>query len=114
MDSALNNLQRLICHKTNQTKPDDWVGMVTHWELYKKLKFDPANKWCVHNPESILENETHKIFWDFYIQMDHLISARRLDQVIANSINKKENFPNCGLCCLIIIIIMSCRQHGYL
>ena len=38
----------------------------------------------MYNPESVLENETHKIIWDFLIQMDPLISARRSDQVIVN------------------------------
>ena len=33
----------------------------------------------MHNPESVLENETHKVLWDFEVQMDHLISARRPD-----------------------------------
>ena len=28
------------------------------------------------NPEYILENDTHKILWDFEMQTDHLISAR--------------------------------------
>ena len=41
--------------------------------------------------ESVLENETHKPFWDFEIQTDHLIAVRRPDLVI---INKKENPPN--------------------
>ena len=41
----------------------------------------------MHNPESGLENETHKLLWDFEIQMDHLILARRPDLII---INKKE------------------------
>ena len=41
----------------------------------------------MHNPESILENEMHRIICDFEKQTDHLISAR-LDIVI---INKKEN-----------------------
>ena len=30
----------------------------------------------MHNPESVLENEKHKILSDFEIQMDDLISAR--------------------------------------
>ena len=34
------------------------------------------------NPESALENEMHKILWDFKIQTDHLISTRRPDLVI--------------------------------
>ena len=41
----------------------------------------------MHNQESVLENETHKLLWDFEIQTDHLISARRPDLVI---INKKK------------------------
>ena len=47
----------------------DWVGKVIHWELCKKLKFDHTNKWYMHNPESVLENETHKLRWDFEIQI---------------------------------------------
>ena len=38
----------------------------------------------MHKPESILENKTHKILWDFEIQTDHAIPARRLDQVLIN------------------------------
>ena len=36
----------------------------------------------MHNPESVLENETHKILWDFEIQTDYQISARQPDQII--------------------------------
>ena len=35
----------------------------------------------------VLENDTHKLPWDFDIYTDHLISARRLDLII---INKKR------------------------
>ena len=62
----------------------DWMGKVIHWELSKKFKFDHTNKWCMHNPESVLENEMHKYLWDFEIQTDHLISARWLDPIIIN------------------------------
>ena len=66
------------------------MGKVTNWELCKKLKFDHTNKWYMHNPEFVLENETHKILWDFEIKMDHLISARRTDLV---TVNKKKKEP---------------------
>ena len=33
----------------------------------------------MHKPESVLENETHKILRDFEIETDRLIPARRLD-----------------------------------
>ena len=41
----------------------------------------------MHNPASVLENDPYKLLWDFDIQTDHLISARRPDLII---INKKE------------------------
>ena len=34
----------------------------------------------MYNPAPVLENNTHKLQWDFDIQMDHLISARRPDK----------------------------------
>ena len=60
------------------------MGKVIHWEMCKKFKFDNTNKWYMHNLESILENEMHKLLWDFEIQTDHLISARQPDLVIVN------------------------------
>ena len=68
----------------------DWVGKVIHWELCKKLKFSKANKWCMHNPAHVLENDTHKLLWDFDIQTDHLISTRRPDLIIINNKKRKK------------------------
>ena len=68
----------------------DWVGKVIHWEMCKKFKFDHANKWYMHNPAPVLENDTHKLLWDFDIQTDHLISARRPDLIIINKKKKKK------------------------
>ena len=53
-----------------------WVGKVIHKELCKRLKFVHADNWYIHKPESVPENEMHKILWDFKIQTDHPISAR--------------------------------------
>ena len=61
----------------------------------KKFKFDHTNKTYMQNPEPARENGTHKLLRDFEIQIDQLISARRLDLVI---VNKKENLLNSGLC----------------
>ena len=43
----------------------------------------------MHNPASVLDNDTHKLLWDFDIQTDHLISARRPDLIISNKKNCK-------------------------
>ena len=42
----------------------------------------------MHNPESALENETHKLPWDFAIQKNQLISARQSDLLLVK--NKKR------------------------
>ena len=80
----------------------NWVGQVIHWEMSKKFKFDHTNKWCMHNPASDLENDIHKLLWDFDLQTDHLISARRPDLIIIKKEKKKkkkrkkENLQNYG------------------
>ena len=58
-------------------------------------------KWYVHKPESVIENELHKILWDFEIQTHHLIPIRRPDQMQINkqeSERKRENLPTYGFC----------------
>ena len=44
----------------------------------------------MHNPTSVLENDTHKFLLDFDIQTDHLILARRPDFTIINKKEKRE------------------------
>ena len=68
----------------------DWVCKVIHWEICKKFKFDHANKWYMHNPAPVLENDTHKLLWDFDIRTDHLISVRRPDLIIINKKKKRK------------------------
>ena len=44
----------------------------------------------MHDPAHVLESDTHKLLWDFNIQTDHLIPAKRPELII---INKKRAFP---------------------
>ena len=62
----------------------DWVGKVIYWEICKKFKFDHTNEWYMHNPAPVLENDTNKLQWDVEIHTDHLILARRPDQILIN------------------------------
>ena len=61
--------------------------------MCKKFKFDHTNKWYMHNPAPVLENDTHKLLWDFDIQMDHQILARIPDLII---INKRKRICKTG------------------
>ena len=74
----------------------DWVGKGIHLEVCKKFKFEQTNKWFMHNPAPVLENDTLNLLWDFDIHTEHLISAGRPDLIINNK--KKENLQNCRLC----------------
>ena len=66
------------------------VGKVILWEMCKKCNFDHTSKWYMHNPAPVLENDTHKLLWDFDIHTDHLISARRPDLIIIKNKKKKR------------------------
>ena len=83
-----------MAQKENKSRLD-WVGKVIHWEIWKKFKCDHTNKWYKHNPAAFMENDAHKLLWEFDVQTDHLISARR-PALIMNK-KKEENLLNYGL-----------------
>ena len=43
-----------------------------------------SSTWSVFEAESVLENEDYKILWDFSIQTDYVIEARRPDLVVVD------------------------------
>ena len=47
-------------------------------------------KWYEHQPESVVENENCKILWDFNIQTDHVIEARRPDMIVVDKVNAQQ------------------------
>ena len=54
--------------------------------MCRKFQFDNTKKKkrYMHNPAPVLENDSHKLLWDFNIQTDHLIQVRRPDLIIIN------------------------------
>ena len=48
----------------------------------------------MHNPVAVLENDMQKLLWDFNIQTDQLMPARRPDIII---INKKKRKRTCKI-----------------
>ena len=59
--------------------------------MVQNLNFDKTTKWYMHKPESIPENETRSILWDFDIQVDYLILAWKPDFVLINKKGKKNH-----------------------
>ena len=54
----------------------------------------------MHNPASVLENDVHKLQWNFDMQTDYLISARRPDLIIIKT--KKEEKKKKRKICKIV------------
>ena len=65
----------------------DNLAKIVHGKLPRKCNFETGDKWYEHEPESVLGTEDYKILWDFSIQTDHVIEARRPDLVV---VDKKE------------------------
>ena len=58
-----------------------------HWQLCGKCGLERANNWYEQKPEGVVESENFKILWDFTIQCDRRVEARRPDIVF---VDKKE------------------------
>ena len=54
--------------------------ITNHLEMGTQFEFLHANRWYMYNTEFFQENEMHKILWNFEMQTDPLIWARRHKQ----------------------------------
>ena len=69
-----------LAQKEYKRRHDNLLKIV-HWKLARKCNFEAGNRWYEHEQEIVVESENLKILWDFRIQTDHVIEARRLDLV---------------------------------
>ena len=65
------------------------MGRKIHWELCGKYGLAASERWYEHQPETVMENDSCKLLWDFSIQTDHVIQARRPDVILIDK-EKKE------------------------
>ena len=75
----------------------DSVGRYVHWQFCEKLGFNRARLWYEHKPESVIENKNLKILWDFIIQCDHMIEAKRPDIVVVDNVEKETMIINVAI-----------------
>ena len=68
---------------------NDCVGRKINWELCRKYGLAASERWYEHQPETVTENDSYKLLWDFSIQTDHVIQARRPDVILIDK-EKKE------------------------
>ena len=65
-------------------KRHDTVAKALHWSLCKKYDLPCNNKWYEHLPEKVIENEDARLLWDYDIQTDRVIQARRPDLTLVD------------------------------
>ena len=78
------------CGKLAQTEykgRHDNVAQYIEWHLCGKCGLERVDSWYEQKPEGVVESENFKILWDFTVQCDRKIEARRPDIVF---IDKKE------------------------
>jgi hypothetical protein len=80
------------CSKIAQTeykKRHDRVAAAVHWSICKKYHLPHTDKWYDHRAQPVVENDKVKLLWDFNIQTDKIIEARRPDLILLDK-EKKE------------------------
>ena len=72
------------------SKLQPYWDRLKYWE--DSSEWQSANAGVKKSQEiaPVLENDSHKLLWDFNIQTDHLIPARRPDLIIINKKKKKR------------------------
>ncbi|XP_067951365.1 uncharacterized protein [Watersipora subatra] len=80
------------CSKIAQTEykeGHDKVASAVHWSICKKHELPHTEKLYDHRAEAVLENEKVKLLWDFNVQTDKVIEARRPDLILINKETKQ-------------------------
>ena len=79
------------CPKLSQSeykRRHDNVAAAVHWCMCRKYLIPCEDRWYQHRADKVAENEDVKLLWDFQVQTDHVIPARRPDILI---LKKKES-----------------------
>ena len=87
-------VQHIICEcemlaEKEYKRRHDNVDTRLHWDLCKKNRLKCNVKWYEHEPDSVVENDDIKLLWDFNIQCDNMIEARRPDIAVLHKKEKK-------------------------
>ena len=67
----------------------DNVARYVHWQLCGKAELERADQWYKHTPEQVVENTGFKVLWDFNVQCDRMVEARRTDIIVVNKQTKE-------------------------
>ena len=84
---VLNECSKLV--QKEYKRRHDCVGKRVHWVVSKVCGFKVKDKWYEHEPEAVIVNDDYRILWDFSIETDHAIEARRPDMIVEDRRNRQ-------------------------
>ena len=87
VDHILSGCEKLA--QSEYKKRHDKVAAAIHWCMCKKHHIQCEEKWYQHRAEKVTETDDIKLLWDFPVQNDHVIEARRPDIILVEK--KKRN-----------------------
>ena len=84
---VLNECSKLV--QKEYMRRHDCVGKRVHWDVSKVCGFKVKDKWYEHEPEAVMVNDDYRILWDFSIETDHAIEARRPEMIVEDRRNRQ-------------------------
>ena len=82
---------KMLVQKEYQKWHDNLCRCI-RWRLCEKHGFQRAQQWYEHELDRIIENKGYKILWDFMIQCDAKIEARRPGIIVIDKTKKEVKF----------------------
>ena len=64
----------------------DDVGRYVQWQLCQEAGIESCDRWYEHRPECAMD---YKIYWDFMIQCDRVIEAKKPDFILIEKRTKE-------------------------
>ena len=52
------------------------------WEICRANGIHVKPTWYEHQPQAVIENDSCKILWDFTVETDHFIIAKKTDMTV--------------------------------
>ena len=87
VDHILSGCEKLA--QSEYKKRHDKVAAAVHWCMCRKHHIQCNDKWYQHRAEKVSETDDVKILWDFMVQNDHMIEARRPDIILIEKKKRK-------------------------
>ena len=79
---------KMLAQKEYKKRHDNVCGYI-HWKLCEKHDFHRAQQQYEHQSDGVIKNAGYKILWDFSIQFDTKIEARRPDIALIDKTKEK-------------------------